>query len=247
MTKYLNTIQCGDFLHESKKIESVKFNVVIADPPYNIGKDFGNSSDNQSMQDYINWSQKWISICMDHLTDSGVIYAYGFAEILAHVAVKYPIDRQHWLVWHYTNKAVPSSKFWQRSHESILCLWKNKRPILNIDEIREEYTDSYKRVIGTTRKDTSGRFSRTGKKTIYDGHVKGALPRDVIKLPALAGGAGNRERWFVCRDCENKLFAPSEKRNHLGHDILQHPTQKPMKLTKRLLSSVVRGGGRAMF
>ena len=67
------------------------------------------------------------------------------------------------------------------------------------------------------------------------------MPRDVIKIPALAGGAGSVERWFLCRDCQ-KVFPPQELRNHENHDIVKHPTQKPLALTERLLLSVVCDG-----
>lgn len=228
-------------------LRAEKFDVVIADPPYNIGKDFGNDSDHRSVPEYVDWAKQWLAVCFDRLADNGVIYVYGFSEILAHIAVQYPIDKQRWLVWHYTNKTVPSSKFWQRSHESILCLWKNKRPNLNINAIREKYTDSYKRCIGKTRRETKGRYSRNGRATIYNGHENGALPRDVIKIPALAGGAGKRERWFACKDCGNRLFSPAEISEHSGHNIIQHPTQKPMALTKRLLLSVKEGSALIPF
>ena len=243
----MNKIHCGDFLHISKMLHSEKFDVVIADPPYNIGKDFGNDSDSRSLPEYVEWTKNWLSICLDCLSNKGVIYMYGFAEILAHIAVQYPLDKQRWLVWHYTNKTVPSSKFWQRSHESILCLWKDKRPKLNIDAIREPYTKTYDRCIGKTRRETKGRYSRNGRTTIYNGHANGALPRDVIKVAALAGGAGNKERWFVCQDCGNRLFAPAEMKHHTNHNLIQHPTQKPMALTRRLLLSVGGGGQTALI
>ena len=94
------------------------------------------------INEYIEWTEKWLATCFDLLTNNGLIYVYGFAEILARVSAKYPIDEQRWLVWHYTNKAVPSSKFWQRSHDSIFCLWKpgTKRPPLAIDQIRAPST-----------------------------------------------------------------------------------------------------------
>jgi len=185
----MNQIHHDDFLKAAEMLGERRFAVIIADPPYNIGKDFGNNSDSRSLPDYIDWTKRWLSICFNHLADNGVIYVYGFAEILAHIAVQYPLDKQRWLVWHYTNKTVPSSQFWQRSHESILCLWKNKRPNLNIDAIREPYMDAYHRCIGKTRKGTEGRYSRSGQTTTYTAHANGALPRDVIKIPALAGGA----------------------------------------------------------
>ena len=35
------------------------FEVIIADPPYNIGKDFGNNQDARPLADYIQWTQGW--------------------------------------------------------------------------------------------------------------------------------------------------------------------------------------------
>ena len=85
-----------------------------------------------------------------------------------------------WLILHYTNKNVPSLNFWQRSHESIICSWKNK-PVFNRDDVREEYTQTFlKNAAGKVRKSTVGRFSNGEKETIYTAHSGGALPRDVI-------------------------------------------------------------------
>ncbi len=170
------------------------------------------------------------------------IYIYGFSEILARIAARHPIEQQRWLVWHYTNKTAPNLTFWQRSHESILCLWCHERPRLEVDQIREEYTENYQKCIGRVRKGTPSRFGN-GKATTYNGHENGALPRDVIKLPALAGGAGRNERWFMCRTCDSKLYEPKYLHEHEGHDILKHPTQKPMALTKRLIQSGINSTG----
>jgi len=246
-SKFQSRIIEGDVVNTLSDLPSeIKFDIIIADPPYNIGKDFGNNSDSMPIDDYIKWTDKWLSKCFDLLADDGLIYVYGFAEILARVSAKYPIDEQRWLAWHYTNKAVPSSTFWQRSHESILCLWEpgKKRPALEIDQIREPYTQSYLNCAGSERKATVSRFGgNRGKKTIYKAHKNGALPRDVIKIPALAGGAGASERWFMCRDCNNEVLAPKELKHHREHNILKHPTQKPMELTERLIQSRINGNG----
>ena len=44
-----NRIINGDCLDYLNKIpNNIKFDLVIADPPYNIGKNFGNNSDNRT-------------------------------------------------------------------------------------------------------------------------------------------------------------------------------------------------------
>ena len=48
--------------------------------------------------------------------------------------------------------------------------------------------------------------------TVYKAHENGALPRDVIKISALAGGAGKKER-------------------------VNHPTQKPLELCEKLIKA----------
>ena len=123
------------------------------------------------------------------------------------------------MIWHYTNKNSPRVKFWQRSYESIICCWKDKdQRIFNLDDVREPYTDTFiKNAAGKKRKGTIGRFSRKNKETNYVAHERGALPRDVIKVAALAGGVGKKERIVI--------------------DEFSHPTQKPFELTRKLITA----------
>ncbi len=234
----LNQIILGDVNTELKKLPSGSCDVIIIDPPYNIGKDFGNNSDNKSLIDYISWSKEWISESIRILKPNGTMFIYGFSEILAHLSVEIPINKR-WLIWHYTNKNVASLDFWQRSHESIICAWKDK-PIFNKDEIREPYTEGFLNgSAGKIRRGTNGRYSNSGLETIYNAHEKGALPRDVIKIPALAGGAGMNERWFICRTCKNNIFEPRELKNHIDHNTEKHPTQKPLEICRKLIKSAM--------
>ena len=234
----MNEIRCIDALIGLAELPEQSADIIIADPPYNIGKDFGGTSnDNMPIKDYVDWCDKWLDTCVQVLKDSGTMYIYGFAEILAHLSIRLPYPLEHrWLVWSYKNKTVPRLNFWQRSHESILCCWKyeNQR-IFNTDAVREPYTDTFlKNAAGKVRKGTKGRYSHEGKETIYNANEHGALPRDVINCSALAGGAGAKERWFYCKTCgdafPNKLMS-----EHMDHITIHHPTQKPYELTKRLL------------
>jgi site-specific DNA-methyltransferase (adenine-specific) len=205
----INKVHNIDCVEGLKKLKKDSAQIIIADCPYNIGKDFNNNSDKQPMDEYLKWSDEWIKECLRVLKPNGTMYIYGFSEILAFIRVRLTCNVR-WIIWHYTNKNVPSLNFWQRSHESILCCWKDDK-VFNRDDVREPYTDTYlKNAVGKTRKPTKGRFSKGDTETTYTAHDKGALPRDVIKIPALAGGAGRKER-------------------------VAHPTQKPIELCTKLL------------
>ena len=239
MKNFLNKIHARDCVALLRELSDDCVDLVIADPPYNIGKDFGISQDNMPLDDYVEWARSWVDESLRVLKPNGIIYIYGFAEIIAHLAVHYPTQKQHWLAWHYKNKAVPASKFWQRSHEVILTLWQGERPHLNIDAIREPYSEVFlKNAAGKIRKETPGRYAKGNKKTVYQAHENGALPRDVLQISALAGGAGYVERWFYCKNCK-KLCEPKTLEAHREHDIIKHPTQKPFALTRRLIDSVI--------
>jgi site-specific DNA-methyltransferase (adenine-specific) len=233
----LNKIVHSDTLFELQKLPDESCDVIIVDPPYNIGKNFGNNIDKRELSEYVAWCKKWINECIRVMKPSGTMFIYGFSEILAHISVEIPINKR-WLIWHYTNKNVASLNFWQRSHEAIICAWKSK-PIFNRDAIREPYTKEFlKGAVGKIRKETIGRFNKNGIETVYKAHEGGALPRDVIKVPALAGGAGMVERWFLCKTCDD-VFEPRELKKHEKHKIIQHPTQKPLELSKKLILSAM--------
>lgn len=209
-------IVCGDVLDVLRGLTPESAQIVLADPPYNIGKDFGNDSDRQKLQDYLTWCDAWIAESLRVLKPNGTMFIYGFSETLALILGRVPLTvNRRWLVWHYKNKTSPGAKFWGRSHESIIVLWKDSR-VFNLDDVREPYTEAALKAVGRKRAATTGRYSSGDKETTYTAHPKGAMPRDVIQIPALAGGAGRRER-------------------------VNHPTQKPLALCERLLRSAQQG------
>jgi len=219
----MERIICDDVMNVLPTLCDNSAQIIIADPPYNIGKNFGNDSDKQPLSKYLEWCDDWIRESLRVLKDNGTMFIYGFSENLALIfsridnLVPYKVNKR-WLVWHYTNKNTPSLNFWQRSHESIICIWKNDK-VFHRDDVREPYSDTFiKNANGKVRKATKGRFSNGEKETVYKAHENGALPRDVIKVPALAGGSGKNER-------------------------VDHPTQKPLALCDKLLMSCKQDEG----
>lgn len=226
-----NIIECGKCEEGLIKIQDSSVDVIICDPPYNdIGEDLGDGILQMKIEDYVKWSLIWLGECKRILKDTGTMYVYGFSEILAHLFININIEKR-WLVWHYTNKNMPGNPFWQRSHESIIAAFKTDKRIFNKDDVREPYTEEYVAQSGKKRTSTKGRMG--SKETVYNVNEKGALPRDVIKISALAGGAGSKEKLYFCEKCD-RIFFGTERKGH-EHEVLTHPTQKPFELTKKLL------------
>lgn len=209
------TILQGDACTILPTLASESAQIVICDPPYSIGSDFGVESTHTILNEYIPWCERWVHECLRILKPNGTMFVLGLSEHLALLLSKIPPTiHRRWLVWHYTNKNSPGMNFWQRSHESVLVLWKQEK-IFHRDDVREPYSEEFLMggAIGRERSLTKGRFSSSNeKRTKYSAHPNGALPRDVLKISALSGGAGIHER-------------------------VNHPSQKPFALCDKLIRS----------
>ena len=81
-----------------------KFDFIFADPPFNIGRDYDNYSDN--IFDYENWCREWIELCWLHLKPNGILCLHGndnLAEIFLCNArrLNFAAHRIEWILWHY--------------------------------------------------------------------------------------------------------------------------------------------------
>ena len=100
-----NLILNMDVTEGLRNLESSSADIVLIDPPYNIGYDFGNNKCKKDTNEYVKWALSWIKESSRVLKPSGTMFIYGFSEILAHLSVN--LDMEHrWLIWHYTNKSL---------------------------------------------------------------------------------------------------------------------------------------------
>ena len=67
-------IIAGDAIQEMKRLGKASVDLIIADPPYNLGKDYGNNHDIKGFDEYILFSRSWL--CQVHrlLKTDGTLY-----------------------------------------------------------------------------------------------------------------------------------------------------------------------------
>ena len=65
----------GDCLEILPTLEDNSIDAVIADPPFNLGKNYSDSvDDSMDLNDYYDWCNKWINLCFRLLKPGGTFY-----------------------------------------------------------------------------------------------------------------------------------------------------------------------------
>ncbi len=73
---------CDDCIKILGEIKPGVIDTVFADPPFNLGKNYGNGYDDSLNQDaYLKWSQLWIKECIKTLKPGGAFFLYATPEL----------------------------------------------------------------------------------------------------------------------------------------------------------------------
>ncbi len=130
---------CGDVLGELKKIESASIDLIVTDPPYNLCKDYGETTDNLDFDAYLDFSRQWLHECKRVLKNDGTIYVFMGVR---HISYIYMIMEQElglvfnsWITWYYT-QGIGKTKGFSPRHDDILMFTKSKQFNFYLDAIR---------------------------------------------------------------------------------------------------------------
>lgn len=189
--------------------EGYRFDLVLTDPPYNIGKDFGNDSDKLELSKFLEITRKRISLCNELLTENGSIVWFGIHRYIGFIqTIMYEagLHYRRMIIWHYENGFSRFKKEPASTYEPILWFSKSKhRWTYNADDLRVPYKSErvknpvyYKGV--------------NGERKAWYPNPRGALRGDIWVYPTLAG----------------KNYLPERT---------EHPTQKPESLITDLIKA----------
>ncbi|MGE0083758.1 MAG: site-specific DNA-methyltransferase [Desulfococcaceae bacterium] len=163
----------GDALTELLKIKNESVDLIIADPPYNLGKNYGNNHDLKGFDEYIEFSQCWLKESRRILKNTGTIYVFMGVRFISYL---YDIlDRKlgmyfnSWITWHYT-QGLGKTKGFSPRHDDILMFTKSENFKFNLNDVK--VPQKYYRSIN---------------------NMRGANPGDVWKFSHIHYCNGNRQ------------------------------------------------------
>ncbi len=203
MTLNKNKIYQGDCLDLMKAVEDEVVDLIIADPPYNLGKDFGNGTDQwDSPDEWISWCRTWLIECKRVLKKTGSIFVYGIHRYACYVQcclydLGFLYGRQ--IIWYYENGWSQYVKAPAATYETILWFTKSSKYTYHV--MREPYK-SVDRLRYKVKKN--------GK--IWKPNPLGRREGDIWKVPTLAGK----------RFANEKVEHPTQKPLALCDKIIVH-------------------------
>jgi site-specific DNA-methyltransferase (adenine-specific) len=141
-----------DSLEYLKKICSNSVDLVIADPPYNLGKDYGNNNDNKNFDEYMDFSRNWIKEAHRILKNTGTIYIFMGVRFISYLYMmlekEFNFIFNSWITWHYT-QGLGKTKGFSPRHDDILMFSKTNDYKFILDNIR--IPQKYYRTINNMR------------------------------------------------------------------------------------------------
>lgn len=132
-SRYTNgqaTVYHGDCLTILAGLEDETIDLVFADPPYNIGKQFGDFLDYWASEEaYTEWCFQWLDLCIRKLRPSGSLYLMSSTQAmpLLDVWLRKRMAILSRIIWHYDSSGVQAKRHFGSMYEPILYCVKNRK------------------------------------------------------------------------------------------------------------------------
>jgi adenine-specific DNA-methyltransferase len=146
------TILWGDIHAALRELAPGSADLIVADPPYNIGKVFGATRDRWPDEaSYVAWCRAWLELCASRLAPHGSLYLMASTQGMPHLDL-FLRERLHVLsriVWHYDSSGVQARRRFGSLYEPILhCVVDPRRYTFDAAAIQvEARTGAQRRLI----------------------------------------------------------------------------------------------------
>jgi site-specific DNA-methyltransferase (adenine-specific) len=130
----LGRLYQGDCVEVLAAVPSASIDLVFADPPFNLGKDYGNGFDDaQSDEAYLSWCSQWVAQCVRVLKPGGAFFLFNLPRW--NVELGHMLNHQRMLFRHWIaidiKYSLPIPGRLYPSHYSLLYYTKGKPRFFN--------------------------------------------------------------------------------------------------------------------
>jgi len=142
----------GDALSALDLVPNGSVNLIFADPPYNIGKRFGDFVDTwDSDEAYADWCMSWLEKCIEKLSANGSLYVMSSTQCIPYldILLRKKLNILSRIVWSYDSSGVQAKNHFGSMYEPILFCVKDKEDYIfnNQDILVEAKTGSQRKLI----------------------------------------------------------------------------------------------------
>ncbi len=137
-----------DFLTDVAHLPDASIDLIVADPPYGLGKDYGNDSDMRSGEDFLAWTRHWLELAIPKLKPSGSLYVFCTWQYAPEIFVflKSKLTMINEIVW---DRRVPSmggtTRRYTSVHDNIGFFAVSKDYYFDLDPVRIPYDAATKK------------------------------------------------------------------------------------------------------
>jgi site-specific DNA-methyltransferase (adenine-specific) len=200
----LNQIIQGDSVAVLDEGPEGWVDLCFADPPFNIGYLYHGYDDEKDVDEYVDWTEKWMRAVYRALKPTGSFYLAIGDEFAADLCVlarrKIGFHLRNWIIWHYTF-GQQTHRMFAKSHTHILYFTKEKSGYtFNPDDVRVKsarqttYNDRRANRKGKLPDDTW--FLRPQEAAEHGYFEPGC---DTWNVSRICGTFGEREGWHGCQ------------------------------------------------
>ena len=151
----LNKIHHQDCIKGMQGLEAESIDLIVADPPYNLNKDFGQWNERKRKNEWLPWSKQWLDEANRVLADGGNIFVYGIHHHLCWLQCymyELGLSYRRQIIWYYENGFSGYKRTLAAHYEPIL--WFSKGEHYTYHEIREPYKSKERLKHKITKKQT---------------------------------------------------------------------------------------------
>lgn len=139
LRKARNSVICGDAFEVLAKLPLAGFNLLFADPPYNLTKDFGKQKFKQrSTGAYEAWLDSWLQLCVPLMAPTASVYICGdwrSGAAIQKAGTKY-FKLQNRITWE-REKGRGAKSNWKNAAEDIWFFTVSDNYTFNLEAVKQ--------------------------------------------------------------------------------------------------------------